>query len=167
MRILTTAALFFIFFLAPTAHAACVEDVAAGTFYDSATGASCTPPGSSGGVISGNGATGSSGGQITPPGQNITLINPLNTGECAPNGNCLMNFLNKILDFVIKIGTVVVILMLVYVGYLFVAASGEPGKLETARSALLWTVVGALILLGSKAIAIGIEQTVRAISAGQ
>ena len=78
-----------------------------------------------------------------------------------------MNFLNKILDFVIKIGTVVVILMLVYVGYLFVAASGEPGKLETARSALLWTVVGALILLGSKAIAIGIEQTVRAISAGQ
>jgi len=78
-----------------------------------------------------------------------------------------MNFLNKILDFVIKIGTVVVILMLVYVGYLFVAARGEPGKLETARSALLWTVVGALILLGSKAIAIGIEQTVRAISAGQ
>lgn len=78
-----------------------------------------------------------------------------------------MNFLNKILDFVIKIGAIVVVLMLVYVGYLFVAAQGKEEKIREARNALLWTVVGALILLGSKAIAIGIEETVKAISAGQ
>jgi|SRR3989338_705943 len=171
---------FLIFFFAPTAHAACVQNPESGAYYDNVTYVSCTPqsggasgswdePATTGGTQQGTGGnnqvqTGSGG---TNTGTNITLINPLNTGECAPNGNCLMNFLNKILDFVIKIGTVVVILMLVYVGYLFVAARGEPGKLETARSALLWTVVGALILLGSKAIAIGIEQTVRAISAGQ
>ncbi len=99
----------------------------------------------------------------TNPGSNITLINPLNSGNCAPNGACLMNFLNKILDFVIEIGTVVVVLMMVYVGFLFVAARGEPAKLTTARSALLWTVVGALILLGSKAISISIGATVRAL----
>lgn len=78
-----------------------------------------------------------------------------------------MDLLNKILDFVITIGTIVVIFMLVYVGYLFVAAQGVPGKIEEARKALLWTVVGALILLGSKAIAIGIQATVQALSVGK
>ncbi|MEK7515891.1 MAG: hypothetical protein AAB555_03160, partial [Patescibacteria group bacterium] len=73
-------------------------------------------------------------------------------------------FLNKILDFVIRIGTVVVILMTVYVGYLFVAAQGKEEKIRDARTALLWTLVGALILLGSQAIAKGIEATVKALS---
>ena len=106
---------------------------------------------------------------VTPRGTdtNITLINPLNTGECAPNGNCLMNFLNRILEFVIRIGTVVVVLMTVYVGYLFVVAQGNSTKIEEAKNALLWTVVGALILLGSKAISEAIKATVQAISVGQ
>ena len=77
-----------------------------------------------------------------------------------------MDFLNRILAFVIRIGTVVVILMLVFVGYKFVAAQGEPGKITEARQMLLWTVVGALILLGAQAIAKGIEATVRALSTG-
>ena len=99
-------------------------------------------------------------------GQNITLINPLNSGSCAPNENCLLNFLNKILEFVIRIGTVVVILMLVYVGYLFVVAQGSDTKITEARKALLWTIVGALILVGSQAISKAIEATVKALSAG-
>ncbi|MEK7114226.1 MAG: hypothetical protein AAB850_01615 [Patescibacteria group bacterium] len=100
-------------------------------------------------------------------GQNITLINPLNSGSCAPNENCLLNFLNKILEFVIRIGTVVVILMLVYVGYLFVVAQGSDTKITEARKALLWTIVGALILVGSQAISKAIEATVQALSVGQ
>lgn len=99
-------------------------------------------------------------------GSNITLINPLNTGDCTPNGTCLMQFLNKILGFVIQIGAIAVVLMLVYVGYLFVIARGEPGKITEARTALLWTIIGALILLGSQAISLGIQATVQAISVG-
>ncbi len=96
----------------------------------------------------------------TGGGTSVTLIDPF-------GGLTLMAFLNKILDFVIQIGTVVIILMLVYVGFLFVVARGDTGKLTTARQALLYTVIGALILLGSKAIALGIEATVRALSVGQ
>ncbi len=103
---------------------------------------------------------------LAPANTGVTLINPLNSGNCAPNGDCLMNFLTKILEFVIRIGSVVVILMMVYVGYLFVTAQGEPGKITTARQALLWTLVGALILLGSQAIALAIKATVAAISTG-
>jgi len=75
-----------------------------------------------------------------------------------------MNFLQKILEFVIRIGAVVVVLMLVFVGYKFVAAQGEPGKISEARQMLLWTLVGALILLGSQVIAEGIKATVQALA---
>ena len=98
--------------------------------------------------------TGGSGGQ------NVTLINPLGAGTSLPT------LLNDILQFVVQIGSIIVILMLVYVGFLFVTARGEPGKITEARRALLWTVVGALILLGAQAIAMGIQATVQALGTG-
>ncbi len=91
----------------------------------------------------------------------VTLINPL-----GPNAT-VMSFLLSILNIITNtIGPVIVILMLVYVGFKFVAARGEPGKITEARQALLWTVVGALILLGAKVIAMGIQATVQALSTG-
>ena len=54
--------------------------------------------------------------------------------------------------------------MLVYVGFLFVTAQGNETKITAAKSGLLWTVVGALILLGAQAIALAIEATVKALS---
>lgn len=93
-------------------------------------------------------------------GQNVTLINPLQ------GGGTLESFLNSILAFAIRIGTIAVILMLVYVGYKFVVAQGAPGKIEEAKKMLLYTVIGALILLGAVAIKDGILATVNALSAG-
>ncbi len=98
--------------------------------------------------------TGGSGGQ------SITLINPLGAGTSLPT------LLDDILKFVVQIGSIVVILMLVYVGFLFVTARGNEGKITEARRALLWTVVGALILLGAQAIAMGIQATVQALGTG-
>ena len=124
-------------------------------------------------VMGGTGGTGTVGGTQSggigtvnptvraPSGSDVTLINPLQ------GGGSLESFLLNILAFIIRIGTIIVILMTVFVGYKFVAARGEPGKITEARSALLWTVVGALILLGSQAIAIGIRATVQALSVGQ
>jgi hypothetical protein len=65
-----------------------------------------------------------------------------------------------ILDGVVLIGSIFLTLMIVYVGFLFVAAQGNEEKIRSARSALVWTVIGGLILLGAKAIALVIEQTV-------
>ena len=93
-------------------------------------------------------------------GQNTTLINPLGAGTSLPV------LLKDILQLIVQIGTVVIVLMLVYVGFLFVTARGEPGKITAAREALLWTVVGALILLGAQAISLGIQSTVQALSTG-
>jgi len=109
-----------------------------------------------------------SGGNLsptTPSGGNtgnpsVTLINPLK------GGTTLETFLNSILTFVIRIGTIAIIVMLVFVGYKFVAAQGNPAKISEAQKMLLWTLVGALILLGAKAISIGIMATVQALSVG-
>ena len=94
---------------------------------------------------------------VTNTGAPVTLINPLKAGAS------LESFLGDILSFVIRIGTIVVILMLVFVGYKFVEAQGAPGKIEEARKMLLWTVIGALVLLGAQAIASAISATVQAI----
>lgn len=89
-----------------------------------------------------------------------TLINPLGTTD-------LMGFLLNILNFIItKIAPIVIILMLVYIGFLFTTTSVNPENKQKAKEYLLWTVVGALILLGATAIADGIQATVQALSTG-
>ena len=96
----------------------------------------------------------------TQGGQNVTLINPLGPGVG------LAELVQKILEFVIRIGAIVVTFMLVYVGYKFVVAQGAPDKIKEAKLNLLWTIVGALILLGAQAIATAIQATVQALSGG-
>ena len=90
-------------------------------------------------------------------GTDVNLINPLRGA-----GN-LQTFLLGILDFVIYIGGIAVVLMLIFVGYKFVVAQGKPGEIEAAKQMLLWTLVGGLILLGSKAISLGITATIQSL----
>lgn len=77
-----------------------------------------------------------------------------------------MTFLQSILSVVVRFGTIIVILMLVFVGYKFVVAQGKEAEIRDARQMLLWTIVGALILLGAQVIASGIQATVSALSTG-
>lgn len=106
----------------------------------------------------GNPDIGPTGNYETGSGQ--ALQNPL--GE----GKDLNDLVRGILEIVVRIGSIVVVFMLVYVGFLFVKARGEPGAIAEARQALLWTVIGALVLLGAVAISAGIEATVRELSGG-
>ena len=85
------------------------------------------------------------------------LTNPLN------GISTLDQFLKAILDGVIQIGTIVLIMMLVYVGFLFVAARGNSEKIQGAKSALVWTVIGGLVLLGATSIQLVISGTVNSL----
>ena len=86
-------------------------------------------------------------------------MNPLGAGTTV--NSFLLSILNIITN---TIGPVIVILMLVYVGFKFVAAQGNESKLTEAKQMLLWTLIGALVLLGAKAIAMGIQATVQALT---
>jgi len=57
---------------------------------------------------------------------------------------------HSILGVVIKVGTVVAVLAIIYSGYLFIAAQGKEEKLKTAKDTFLWVVIGSIILLGAE-----------------
>jgi hypothetical protein len=82
------------------------------------------------------------------------LQNPLNASD-------LQSLLNEILGYVVLLGSIALVIMLVYVGFLFVAARGNAEKVSQARQALLWTVIGGLLLLGAQGLATVISSTVQ------
>ena len=129
-------------------------------------GAQTNAPAGSGNANPPAGVGNPSGSQNNTGGSNTTLVNPIGNSTCSNNGTCLESFINSILQFVVYLGAIVVVFMLVYVGFLFVVARGDPTKITDARRALLYTVIGALILLGAQAISYGIQATVQAISSG-
>ena len=89
------------------------------------------------------------------------LVNPL-----ASSGiDSLPKLIKTILEGAITIGIPVIALAIVYCGFLFVAARGNSEKLGKAKDALLYTCIGAAVLLGSWAIAQMIQATVTGLSA--
>ncbi|MFH1201182.1 MAG: hypothetical protein V1484_02585 [bacterium] len=83
-----------------------------------------------------------------------TICNPV------PSMTSIPKLIQTILEGVLRIGIPIVALAIIYCGFLFVAARGNSEKLTKARDALLYTVIGAAILLGSWAIAKMISTTV-------
>jgi len=93
----------------------------------------------------GTGATGCDAGKI---------CNPLNSTSSIPG------LIQKVLEDALKIGIPIVALAIIYCGFLFVFARGKSEELTKAKTALLYTLIGAAILLGSWAIAKIISNTV-------
>jgi hypothetical protein len=66
-----------------------------------------------------------------------------------------------VLKAVVQIGSILLVLALVWVGFLFVMAQGAEEKIRDARGALVWTVIGGMLLLGARAISEVIQATVQ------
>jgi type IV secretory pathway VirB2 component (pilin) len=81
------------------------------------------------------------------------LTNPLKYKDLGP-------LISMVLGYVVKIGGIIAVFAIVYTGYLFAFARGNSGKLDNARSALLNTVIGLVILLGAQLIASMITTTI-------
>lgn len=89
----------------------------------------------------------------TTTGTLITLDNPIGP-------DTLQEFIKKILDIVLTIGIPIVALAIIYAGYLFVSARGNSEKLGEAKDTLMYTILGAAILLGSWVLASAISTTI-------
>ena len=77
-----------------------------------------------------------------------------------PSVTSIPGLIQIFLEGALKIGIPVVALAIIYCGFLFVFARGNSEKLGKAKDALLYTLIGAAILLGSWAIAKMISATV-------
>ncbi len=83
---------------------------------------------------------------------------------CNPiDADSVQVFLRTLLVGAIKIGIPVIALAIIYSGFLFVSARGNEAKLKTAKDALMYTCIGAAILLGAWALAQIINETVLAL----
>jgi hypothetical protein len=107
-----------------------------------------------GGIIGGSKTEG--GGIIGGGAESGKIINPINS-------TTLEGLIKTILEGVLKIGIPIIALALIYCGFLFVAARGNSEAIGKAKDSLLYTLIGAAILLGSWAIALLITSTVKAL----
>lgn len=72
----------------------------------------------------------------------------------------LNDFIKTVLEGAIRIGIPIIALAIIYSGFLYVTAMGNEEKLKTAHNAILYTLIGAALLIGSWAIAQLISETV-------
>jgi hypothetical protein len=90
----------------------------------------------------------------TPNQLNIGIKNPLS------GINDLNGLIVAILNIVLVIGVPIITLAIIYCGFLFVQAQGNSEEITQAKSALLYTIIGAALLLGAFVIANAIQGTV-------
>lgn len=98
---------------------------------------------------------GGSGQDIDGTNINIKIKNPL-----GDDIDTIPKFIEALIEIVLIVGVPIVVLALIYVGFLFVSAQGKPEDIVKAKKALLYTLIGAALLLGAFVIANAIGQTV-------
>jgi hypothetical protein len=62
----------------------------------------------------------------------------------------IIGLINKLVDAIITIGSVIVVFFVIYSGFLFVTAQGKEDQITKAKSAFFWAVIGGVVLLGAK-----------------
>jgi len=93
-------------------------------------------------------------------GAQIKLENPLK------NVTTVEGLIAAVLDFIVKIGTVIAVFFVILSGFQFVLARGNPEGISKAKTTFLWTIVGALILIGAKVLSEVICNTANQLGAG-
>ena len=88
-----------------------------------------------------------------------TLVNPI-------EADSFQKLVEAVLKVVIAIGTPIAILAIIYCGFLFVKARGNPEELKTAKTALIWTIVGVAVLLGAQLLSMVVKGTIEGLGAG-
>jgi type IV secretory pathway VirB2 component (pilin) len=99
-------------------------------------------------------------GQTTPnTGTSVKfeIKNPLKGGEDSLT-EVIVTILNNV---VMPIAAVAVVIWIIYAGFTFLTAQGKEAEIRKAKDRLLWSLVGAGILLGAVGISKVVENTVK------
>ena len=79
-------------------------------------------------------------------------------------GNSLIEVLYAILkNIIMPIAVVFVVVWIIWAGFSYVTARGNPAAIQKAHQRLLWSLVGAGILLGAAAISGVVQNTIKAL----
>lgn len=97
-------------------------------------------------------------GRITPGGDgngSATLDNPLQSDS-------LIGFFQAILDVLLIFAVPIIVFFIIFAGFKYVMARGNPGEIATANKALLYAVIGGVLILGAEVLLAVIEGTIAA-----
>lgn len=110
-----------------------------------------TPKSAAGNANAGSSNNSGSGGSngICPPGSknpgaaNIAACNI----DSAHNNDDLISDTNKIINVVLGVLGVVAVGVVIYGGFLFLTAQGDPGKIKKGKDSITWGIIGLIIAL--------------------
>ena len=102
---------------------------------------------SSAGAANSSGSGGSSG--ICPPGSKNPGAANIAACNIDPDhkGDDLISDTNKIINVVLGVLGVVAVAVVIYGGFLFLTAQGDPGKIKKGKDAITWGIIGLIIAL--------------------
>jgi hypothetical protein len=80
--------------------------------------------------------------------------------------NSITDLLTKFLDILVQVGLVVIVFFIIFAGFQYVTAKGDTSKITKAHEALIATLIGSAIVLGSYAIATALKNTVDQLKTG-
>lgn len=72
----------------------------------------------------------------------------------------LSSLLLALVDLIFLIGVPIIVVFVIYSGFLFVSAGDNESEVGKAKTVFIWTIIGALVFLGAKAIALAIQGTI-------
>lgn len=72
-------------------------------------------------------------------------------------------FLLALVDLIFLIAVPIIVICIIYAGFLFVMAGDNESQIAKARTVILWTIIGAGVLLGAKALELAIQSTICAL----
>lgn len=87
--------------------------------------------------------------------------NPIKlTGASGGQIQTIPEFLLALVDMVFLFGMPIIVIFIIYAGFLFVTAGDNESQISKAKTTITWTLIGAAVLIGAKVIAMAIETTV-------
>lgn len=86
----------------------------------------------------------------------VTLQNPI-------KATSIVALFQIILDIVLVFAVPLVVFFIIYAGFLYVTARGNASTIESAHSALLYALIGGLLILGARVLIDVIQGTVDSI----
>ncbi len=108
--------------------------------------------------VAADSAGGNATGGISGDGNPVKIENPFKYGDT------IQCFVSQVLKFVVDILAVVAVLYIIYAGFQFVMARGNPDAISDAKKSLMYALIGTGILLGAWVFATVIANTINQIT---
>lgn len=84
----------------------------------------------------------------------------------VPGVNTIPELLLKLVDMVFLIMMPIIVVFLVYSGFLFLTAGDSESNISKAKMVFMWTLVGAFVAIGAKVLGMVIQTTIVQVGGG-